>query len=436
MKITKTVKLKITSHSKIFNETLKIYNEALLFMIDVISKEWKNLESLSSKERVNFVEKLTHETTKNPYPKYDFDFHFYKFPSYLRRATISEAIGNVSSHFSRLKNWEKKREAKLLKNKKFYEKPPKLPEKINAFPVFYRKEMFKKVSDGVAKIKIFYKNEWKWIEINYKTDNLHNRNIENWKEQNQSLIRKGKKYFLHFPFTGDVKLSKSDEIVIGVDLGLTNSAVCSAVDKNGTVIGRKFINQPKEKDRLKRQLGKLAKAQRKSGLTEKPNLWRKINNLQKYISQNTVDKIIKFANEIGATKIVFEHLGKIKGRGKLKQKLQFWRKNLIQEKTIEKAHNFGMRVSRVLARGTSKYAFDGSGEISRNNKKDLAEFENGKKYHADLSASYNIASRYFIREILKPLSETRRLQVEAKVPFLIDRSRQTLSSLISLRKVV
>ncbi|EJF05787.1 hypothetical protein ThvES_00021510, partial [Thiovulum sp. ES] len=33
MKITKTVKLKITSHSKIFNETLKIYNEALLFMI-------------------------------------------------------------------------------------------------------------------------------------------------------------------------------------------------------------------------------------------------------------------------------------------------------------------------------------------------------------------------------------------------------------------
>jgi putative transposase len=436
MKVTKTVKLKITPHSKIFNETLKIYNEALLFMIEVISKEWKNLENLSSKERVNLVEKLTHETKQNPYPKYDFDFHFYKFPSYLRRATISEAIGNVSSHFSRLKNWEKKRELKLSKGKKFYEKPPSLPEEINSFPVFYRKEMFQKVSDGVAKIKIFYKNSWKWIEINYKTDNLSNRNIENWKEQNPSLIRKGKKYFLHFPFTGDVKLSKSDEIVIGVDLGLTNSAVCSAVDKNGTVIGRKFINQPKEKDRLKRQLGKLAKAQRKSGLTEKPNLWRKINNLQKQISQNTVDEIIKFANEIGATKIIFEHLGKIKGRGRLKQKLQFWRKNLIQQRTIEKAHQFGMRVSRVLARGTSKYAFDGSGEISRNDKKDLATFQSNKKYHADLSASYNIASRYFIREILKPLSETRRLQVEAKVPLLVDRSHQTLSSLISLIKVV
>jgi IS605 OrfB family transposase len=241
---------------------------------------------------------------------------------------------------------------------------------------------------------------------------------------------------LHFPFSGTVELSKSDEIVVGVDLGLTNSAVCSAIDKNGTVIGRKFINQPKEKDQLSRKLGKLAKAQRKTELSEKPNYWRKINNLQKYISQNTVDEIIKFALEIGATKVVFEHLGKIKGRGNLRQKLQFWRKNLIQEKTIEKAHYFGLRVSRVLARGTSKYAFDGSGEVKRNSKKDIASFQNDKNYHADLSASYNIASRYFIREILKPLSEMKRLQVEAKVPFLADRSRHTLSSLISLREVI
>ncbi|EJF05815.1 putative transposase, partial [Thiovulum sp. ES] len=195
----------------------------------------------------------------------------------------------------------------------------------------------KKFPSGVDKNTNLLQKEWRWIEINYKLISLHNRNIENWKEQNPSLIRKGKKYFLHFPFTGDVKLSKNDEIVVGVDLGLTNSAVCSAVDKNGTVIGRKFINQPKEKDRLKRQLGKLAKAQRKSGLTEKPNLWRKTNNLQKYISQKTVDEIINFANEVGATKIIFEHLGKIKGRGRLKQKLQFWRKNLIQQRTIEKA---------------------------------------------------------------------------------------------------
>jgi hypothetical protein len=52
---------------------------------------------------------------------------------------------------------ENKREAKLSKNKKFYEKAPRIPTEINTFPVFYRKEMFQKVSDSVAKIKIFYK---------------------------------------------------------------------------------------------------------------------------------------------------------------------------------------------------------------------------------------------------------------------------------------
>jgi len=39
---------------------------------------------------------------------------------------------------------------------------------------------------------------------------------------------------------------------------------------------------------------------------------------------------------------------------------------------------------------TSKLAYDGSGEVERNPKKDIAVFPNGKQYHADLNASYNI----------------------------------------------
>ncbi|MEQ6391303.1 hypothetical protein RZN22_18685 [Bacillaceae bacterium S4-13-58] len=35
-------------------------------------------------------------------------------------------------------------------------------------------------------------------------------------------------------------------------------------------------------------------------------------------------------------------------------------------------------------------------------KKDLATFTTGKIYHADLSASYNIAARYFIRAYQNP----------------------------------
>ena len=87
------------------------------------------------------------------------------------------------------------------------------------------------------------------------------------------------------------------------------------------------------------------------------------------------------------------------------------------------------------------YAYDSSGSVERNSKKDIATFQSknrkdkNKTYHADLSASYNIASRYFIRAIVKPLSETKRLQVEEKVPLLADRTSHTLYSLIKLREV-
>jgi len=101
--------------------------------------------------------------------------------------------------------------------------------------------------------------------------------------------------------------------VIGVDLGLTNSAVCSCIDKDGTVIDRLFINQSKEKDQLKRKLNKLAKAKRKSGiLHEKPNYWRRINGLQKFIIQDTVNQIVAFALKNKADVIVLEYLGKMK----------------------------------------------------------------------------------------------------------------------------
>ena len=52
-------------------------------------------------------------------------------------------------------------------------------------------------------------------------------------------------------------------------------------------------------------------------------------------------------------------------------------------------------------------------------------------YSADVW--YNIGARYFIREILKSLSATARLRVEAKVPQCRKRSTCTLSTLFSLR---
>ena len=111
---------------------------------------------------------------------------------------------------------------------------------------------------------------------------------------------------------------------------------------------------------------------------------------------------------------------------------------LRQKLTEYKAHQLGMRISHVCAWGTSKLAFDGSGEVKRG--KEVSKttpynvccFKNEKQYNCDLSASYNIGARYFIREILKTLPAKERLHIEAKVPQCCKRSTCTLSTLISL----
>ena len=105
-----------------------------------------------------------------------------------------------------------------------------------------------------------------------------------------------------------------------------------------------------------------------------------------------------------------------------------------------KAHRLGMRISHICAWGTSKFAYDGSGTILRGKEggfptHELCKFRNGKTYNCDLSASYNIGARYFIREILKSVDESLRLGIEAKVPQCTKRSTCTFSTLISLNAV-
>lgn len=92
-------------------------------------------------------------------------------------------------------------------------------------------------------------------------------------------------------------------------------------------------------------------------------------------------------------------------------------------------HYFGMRLSRVLARETSMMPNNGTGEVPRSDCKDLCESSEGKPYHADLNASYNIGARFFIRTTIKPLFDKRRLAFGAKIPEVLVRTGQTLSPL-------
>ena len=107
MKLSMTYRVRTKGFNHIFDKTVRLYRQAVSFFVDVCLKEW-NLISTGKlqKKRVNLVESLTVRTRQNPAVPYDFSAKFYKFPSYLRRAAIAEALGKASSYRSNLANWE------------------------------------------------------------------------------------------------------------------------------------------------------------------------------------------------------------------------------------------------------------------------------------------------------------------------------------------
>ena len=126
----------------------------------------------------------------------------------------------------------------------------------------------------------------------------------------------------------------------------------------------------------------------------------------------------------------------VRGRkhGSKKWRLHHWRAQYVQSMVEDKAHRNGMRTSRVCAWNTSKLAYDGTGPVTRDEKNwSMCTFTSGKRYHCDLSASYNIGARYFIREIFKSLPATVGQRIAAEVPECAHRSTSTWRTLIRMR---
>ena len=183
-------------------------------------------------------------------------------------------------------------------------------------------------------------------------------------------------------------------------------------------LGRKFIDFPSEKDRMYRVLGRIRRFQREHESVQTKSRWAYAKRLNIELGRKIAGAVTKYAKEKHADVIVFEYLetkGKISGRKK--QKLHLWKKRDIQKRCEHQAHRNGMRISRICAWNTSRLAYDGTGTVVRDPKNhSLCVFQTGKRYNCDLSASYNIGARYFIRELLKPLPVTERSLLEAKVP--------------------
>lgn len=437
MQIYTTYKVKIKHYNHIFKDTVVVYRNAVDYLIDVCDANWDELSKIDgSLNKQRYIETLVHATKDNPVPMYDFDKKFYKMPSYLRRGAISEAIGKVSSYRSNLANWE------LNPNGK----KPSIPKSGYVFPSMYRTVMYNQTDTYEAQIKVYIRNTWDWITVQLRKSDMDyiNRRCKERKQCAPTLQKRGKEWFLDFPFEENVKLCKTnikDQTVVAVDLGINSAATISVMRSDGTILGRHFCKFPKETDHLTHSINRIKKAQQ-HGNFKTPRLWAKAKGINHDIAIKTANFIVDVAVLYNADTIVFEHLdrkGKLKGSKK--QRLHMWRCKEVQSIVINKAHRLGMHISHICAWGTSKLAYDGSGYVSRGrnggfNTYELCRFSNGKVYNCDLSASYNIGARYFIRELLKSVPEKARLRIEAKVPQCSKRSTCTFSTLVSLNAVL
>ena len=413
-------------------QTMEIYRQAVGYLTEIYAQVWEELRKIpETKKRFNTAEHMVHMTKKNT-ARFDFDLRFPKMPSYLRRSAIQHALGSVSSYETRLGQWK---ETGVLSGR------PKLTCRNHAMPVFYRDVMYREGAEGKdeAYLKLYDGHDWKWFRVYLKRTDMEylRRNWKGKKASAPALEKRHRRYFLRFSYTEEVTLTQTpvkEQIICSVDLGINTDAVCTIMRSDGTVLGRRFIDHPSEKDRMYRTLGRIRRFQREHGSAQTQGRWAYTKRLNTELGKKIAGAIVRYAEENHADVIVFEYLemqGKISG--KKKQKLHLWRKRDIQRRCEHQAHRKEMRISRICAWNTSRLAYDGSGAVTRDRENhSLCTFQTGKRYNCDLSASYNIGARYFIRELLKPLPATERSLLEAKVPPV---KRRTSCVYADLRKL-
>ena len=423
--------------------TLALYNSALNYVCDVVLKHYDEINELNNLEGRMYLEHLIHNT-KNNIAKYDFDSIYYKLPCYLLRDIESKAIGHIFSYKSNLDNYKKERYNKISNGKKFKKREPSL-SKCNLLPSFYKGNMYKMISDNKIALKIYEDNDWKYEEFKLKKNDLKYINKINGKRYNPEIKIIGKKIYIKFTFEiEDLKLQDKElnkRIICGVDLGVNNDATISIMNYEGTILGRHFINT-NNKDLMNHLLNKKRKIQRNSGnykYLRNLHINNKINSINENIVNHTVNQIIKICLSYGVDVIVFENLRHKFKRAKksFRARLHRWRKIAIYNKAYEMAHRNGIRVSTVNPNGTSKYAYDGSGLVERDNDNySICKFVSGKTYNCDLSASYNIAARYYIREALKPLDVNSRSELETKASLALSGTKLTYNTFKVLLNVI
>ena len=267
-------------------QTMEIYRQAVGYLTEIYAQVWEELRKIpETKKRFNTAEHMVHMTKKNT-ARFDFDLRFPKMPSYLRRSAIQHALGSVSSYETRLGQWK---ETGVLSGR------PKLTCRNHAMPVFYRDVMYREGAEGKdeAYLKLYDGHDWKWFRVYLKRTDMEYlpRNWKGKKTSAPALEKRHRRYFLRFSCTEEVTLTKTpvkEQIICSVDLGINTDAVCTIMRSDGTVLGRRFIDHPSEKDRMYRTLGRIRRSQREHGSAQTQGRWAYTKRLNTEMGRKTI----------------------------------------------------------------------------------------------------------------------------------------------------
>lgn len=390
-------------------DSVALYRRLANALAGVFLAHWPDVHDLP----VQDLESLFHDTKKTQGTTYGrwFAANFPKVPSYLRRAATMAAHGAVSSFMTRYRSWQAGDRAKRT------QRPPRWGG-IQSWPVLYAANggagaMIRHDGDIVhLKLLDAASGDWLWrAAAVVRRGPRHG--AEGAVPLSPALVVHGRTLGLAQPyeFARPKRTKEPVDRVCSVDLGINKQATCSVIDAGGTVIARRFVRLGAHIDRRDKVLHAIRdKARQTMGKGGKlapgfcRGLYDRAKGLNTHVAREVSRQVVAFARAHGARVVVFEDLTGFRPRGgarrsNMRQRFHGWLHRATVRQTEASCEELGLRFALVQSRGTSAWAYDGSGKVARlRHDYGRCRFRSGKEYDCDLSASYNVGARWFVRE--------------------------------------
>jgi putative transposase len=422
----KTIRQKIVKREGIsewFQTTHELFNRLVAFYFDVIQAHSLVL-NLSNQKALTALEKLTHQTAKNPHPVMPLADVCGNVPTMFRRAAINTALGMARSFYANRRRWLKQKEKAEARGKRFHVRPPVPPRVFNRSPILYA-GIWKDRSGSRIMLKLWDGQTWRWVKYR-----LQGRDIpEGWQAGSPQLGRKVTRWMLHTPAVLEFEQPERAQVqlennptarVCAVDPNINDSlSVCTIIQADGIVAATRFIRGGKAlQSRRKRLLGMVARNRRDTGIMaedEQDNaaLWRKIRAIDEDAAHQVSERIVSFAHAHGASILVFEHLGNFRPKKgsysrRGSEKWSYWLRGKIVQYAKYKVWERGMLTCRVNPRNTSHDCAYCGGKVARYGVGDKPTLYHpgaplfrcaacAAQGNVDRNASLNIGLRLFVR---------------------------------------